>query len=88
MEKALSPNVHNDFDWLEYELAHGASGGKYLVGNDLTIADITMGFSVEFILKRKLGTEGGNWPHVEKWFEGVTQRAAYKKAVEKSGYSL
>lgn len=88
MEKALSPNVQNDLNWLEAELSSNESGGKYLVGNDLTAADVIMGFSIEFIFVRKLGTEGGNWPKIQKWLSGITDRDAYKKAVEKTGYSL
>ncbi|KAI1625326.1 glutathione S-transferase [Exophiala viscosa] len=84
MEKGLSTNVHNDFDWFESEL----EGKEYLVGKTVTAADILMGFNIEFIFARKLGTEGGDWPNVTKWLSRVQQREAYKKAVEKSGYSL
>ncbi|KAJ9494905.1 hypothetical protein H2202_009610 [Exophiala xenobiotica] len=84
MEKGLSPNIHNDLNWLEGEV----QGRQFLVSNDVTAADIMMGFSIEFIFARKLGTEGGDWPNVRKWLEGLQQREAYRKAVEKTGYSL
>ncbi|KAK5321136.1 hypothetical protein LTR93_006378 [Exophiala xenobiotica] len=84
MEKGLSPNIHNDLDWLEGEV----QGRQFLVSNDVTAADIMMGFSIEFIFARKLGTVGGDWPNVRKWLEGLQQREAYRKAVEKTGYSL
>jgi len=84
MENSLSTNVHNDFDWLESEL----DGKDYLVGEDVTAADILMGFNIEFIFARKFGTEGRDWPDVKKWLDRVQQREAYKKAVDKSGYSL
>ena len=77
MEKGLSPNIHNDLNWLESEV----EGRQCLVGNDVTAADILMGFSIEFIFARKLGTEGGDWPNVKKWLEGLQQREAYTKAV-------
>ena len=88
MEQALSPNVQNDLNWLESELSSNESGGRYLVGSDLTAADILMGFSIEFILMRRLGTDGGSWPKVQTWLSGITNRDAYKLAVEKTGYSL
>ncbi|KAK7888049.1 hypothetical protein LTR67_009444 [Exophiala xenobiotica] len=84
MEKGLSPNIHNDLNWLEGEV----QDRQFLVGNDVTAADIMMGFSIEFIFARKLGTEGGDWPNVKKWLEGLQQMEAYRKAVEKTGYSL
>lgn len=84
MEKGLATNVQNDLDWLESEL----EGREYLVGEDVTAADILLGFSIEFILARELGTQSREWPTVRKWLARVQQREAYKKAVEKTGYSL
>lgn len=96
MEKGLSPNVQNDLDWLEDELSSnsgtgssGAGDKRFLVGNSLTAADIIMGFSIEFILTRKLGTEGGSgWPTVHRWLDDIRETASYRKAVDKTGYSL
>lgn len=100
MEASLSPNVQNDLDWLEDELStngsQGSSGAggeggekKFLVGDDLTAADIIMGFSIEFILSMKLGTKGGSgWPRVHKWLDRIRESPSYRKAVEKTGYSL
>ena len=89
MEKGMSTNVHNDLNWLEAELS-GAGGAtkQFLVGDALTAADIIMGFSIEFIFARKLGTEGGSWPRAQKWLDGIREVDSYKKAVEKTGYSL
>ena len=86
MEANLRPNVHNDLDWLEGELKKG--GGKYLVGDSLTAADILMQFSIEFMFARGLGTQGKEWPNINKWMKGLAQESSYKKAVEKTGYSL
>jgi glutathione S-transferase len=90
--------VHNDLDWLEDELSSNSSKGssgageeekRFIVGNNLTAADIIMGFSIEFILTRKLGTEGGSgWPRVHKWLDGIKEIPSYRKAVERTGYSL
>lgn len=89
MEKGLSTNVHNDLNWLEAELSGGGGGtNQFLVGRSLTAADIIMGFSIEFIFARKLGTEGGSWPNVQQWLDRIRQTASYKRAVEKTGYSL
>ena len=86
MEKGLAANVHNDLNWMESVLA--SDGREWLVGKDVTAADVMMGFNTEFIFARNLGTEGGDWPYVRKWMERVKGREAYKKAVERTGYSL
>lgn len=89
MEKGMSANIINDFKWIESALIEQKSKGhEYLVGDGLTIADIMVQFSVEFILTRKLGTEPGQWPETEAWLNRTMERPAYKKAVEKSGYTL
>ena len=86
MEKGLSKNIQGDLDWLESELKQG--NGEFLVGDELTAADIMMHFSVSFILARKLGTEGKSWPSVERWLEGLEGLEGYQKAVKKTGYKL
>jgi len=96
MEKALSPNVRNDFAWLEQELSssssdnYGSSSGKdFLVGDHLTATDIIMGFSVEFIFTRKLGTESdGRWPRIQNWLNRIKEVPSYKKAAERTEYKL
>ena len=86
MEKKLSVNVQKDLDWLEEELKSG--NGKYLVGDHLTAADTMVCFSAEFILRRQLGTGGKGWPAIEKWIKHCESEPSYKRAVEKTGYSL
>ena len=76
--------MHDDLNWLESELV----GKQYLVGNAVTAADIIMGFSIESIFTMKLGTEGGDWPNARKWLEGLQKTEGYRKAAEKTGYSL
>ncbi|KAK5078796.1 hypothetical protein LTS08_004056 [Lithohypha guttulata] len=89
MEKNMSANVQNDLKWIESALKEQKErGNEFLVGKTLTAADIMMGFSIEFIFTRKLGTQGGNWPETEAWLARMLERSAYKKAVEKSGYTL
>lgn len=88
LESGLSKNVHNDFNWLEYELEK--TGGKYLVGTSLTAADIMMGFSIEFILARSLGVKGqeDKWPRVRKWLAGLMEGEGYQRALQRTGYKL
>ena len=86
MEKKLSVNLQKDLDWLESELQSG--NGKFLVGDHLTAADTMMGFSVQFIMARKLGTEDRHWPAIEAWVKHLEIQESYKKALEKTGYSL
>ncbi|EHY58497.1 hypothetical protein ABEF92_007759 [Exophiala dermatitidis] len=76
MEKGLAPNVQSDLDWLETE---PSDGREYLVGKDVTAADILMGFNIESILARKLGIEGKDWPHTRRWLQRIQQRDAYQK---------
>jgi glutathione S-transferase len=86
MENNLSVNVANDFGWLESELSNG--NGQFLVGDSITAADIVMGFSIDFIFTRRLGTKAENWPMTKKYLDGLLQRDSYKKAVQKTGFSL
>ncbi|GIZ43513.1 hypothetical protein CKM354_000673700 [Cercospora kikuchii] len=82
----LSKNVIKDLDYLQAEL--DKSGGKFLCGDKLTVADIMMQFSARFILERELGTQGGKWPGIEKWLAECEGTEGYKKAVEKTGHQL
>lgn len=89
MEKNMSPNVQNDFRWIEGALKEQkAKGSGFLVGNGLSVADIMMVFSVEFIFERKLGMRKGEWPETEAWLGRMMGRDAYKRAVGRSGYTL
>lgn len=90
MEEGLAVNVHNDFDWLESEL-RAQKGKGWLVSDGLTAADIVMQFSVQFIMERKLGVGGrseGKWPEVEAWLKRTEGTEAYRRAVERTGYTL
>jgi len=86
MIASMSVNVHKDFDWLE--MALGQSTGRFLVGDQVTAADIMMLFSVQFILARDLGTQGKSWKKVNEWAERCEATESYKKAVERSGHTL
>lgn len=86
MEKSLSVNVQNDLSWLETELS--LSTGKFLCGDHVTVADIMMQFSADFIFARELGTQGKEFPNIRKWLEACSEEEAYKRAVNKTGYKL
>jgi glutathione S-transferase len=85
-EKAMSANVQNDMSWLETELS--LSQGQFLCGENVTAADIMMQFSAEFIIARELGTNGKEWPNINKWLEACKNTEGYKRAVEKTGHQL
>lgn len=92
LEQKFSVNVHNSFNWLEAELrAQKMQGSGWLVGEGLTAADISMQFSVQFIMERKLAVSGRGknvWPEIEAWLWRTESADAYQKAVEKTGYTL
>lgn len=87
-EKNMSVSVVADLDWLEGEL--GSSTGRFLVGDGVTAADCMVLFSVQFIFARELGTKGmeGRWSRIMEWMERCERTETYKKAVERSGYTL
>jgi glutathione S-transferase len=82
----MSTNVCKDMDYLEAEL--GKSSGKFLVGDQVTVADCMMLFSAQFILARELGTKGKKWEKVEKWIADCEGTESYKRAVERTGHKL
>lgn len=91
MESSLSGNVQNDLKWLEGALKDQHSKNReYLVGDSLTAADIMLAFSIEFIFTRGLGTKAGGegWPEIQRWLGTCLGRDGYKRAVERSGYTL
>lgn len=85
-EKGMSANVQNDLSWLETELS--LSTGRFLCGDHVTAADIMMQFSADFILIRELGTQGKEYPNINKWLEDCKNTDSYKRAIEKTGHKL
>lgn len=86
MEGKMAGNMRNDLDWLEAELGH--STGRFLVGDQVTAADVMMQFSVQFVFERELGTKGGDWPRLREWLARCEGCEGYKRAVERSGFTL
>jgi len=86
MEQGMSVNVQHDLDWLEAELAN--SGGPFILGEQVTIADTMMEFGIDLFMNR-IGTGGGGpWPRVEAWLQACHESETYKRTVEKTGHSL
>jgi len=85
-EAGLQKNVQKDLEYLETEL--GKSNGKFLFGDEVTAADVSMHFSVSFILARELGTKGRKWERLEQYVRDCEEVGSYRKAVEKTGYAL
>jgi glutathione S-transferase len=86
LQASLSSQVHRSFDWLEEEFLQG--GGKFLVGDTVTVANTMMGFSVAFILKMGLGTDGKQWSTVIAWLRNTASSPSYQRAVQKTEYML
>lgn len=86
IEAGMAKNVVKDMDWLEKELNN--SQGKFLLGDQASVADCMVLFSVQFIVARELGTQGKSWPNVQRWVEDCEATASYKAAVKKTGYEL
>jgi glutathione S-transferase len=84
--EGLSPNINKDLDYLESTLSKHS--GKFIVGDSLTIADIMMEFSVDFVLVRELGTKGKSWPKINEWLKVCHETKTYQEAVRKTGYTL
>ena len=85
-EAALSVNVQKDLDYLESEL--GKNGGKFLIGDTPTAADMMMEFTVDFILTRELGTKGKTWEKIERYRKECQSTESWVKAQKKTGHRL
>ncbi len=50
---------------------------NYLVGNDFSLADLTIASMLR--INGMTGLTLSAYPHIEKWFAGIIERPAYKK---------
>lgn len=55
---------------------------RYLVGDVFTAADIHLGYPIAAALDRQPGFVG---PNVRRWFDEVSARPAYERAIERGG---
>lgn len=88
-ESFMCNNVQNDLNYVESQLALNAHNAElYLVGTELSVADVMMAFSVEFTLKKNLGVQGRQWPLINRWLAGLEKRPAYAKSVSEAPHDL
>ncbi|KAM0754498.1 glutathione S-transferase [Meredithblackwellia eburnea MCA 4105] len=74
----VRPRLKENFGFLEKHL----EGKEFFAGGTLTGADIMLSFPVEG-LQPALGYE--DYPNLKAWFERMSERPAYKRAIEKGG---
>jgi glutathione S-transferase len=74
------PAVARHFGFVEHTL----SERPYFAGDEFSAADIQMFYPVEAALRRG----GGDWPHLRRWRERVTERDAYRRAERKGGRAM
>ena len=91
--KAIKPrtstNIKKDLDWVEAELEN--KNGGWLVGQDVTAADTMMAFSIQLIFLYKVPGEDpgvGHWKRIREWLDRINQRDAYRRAVEKTNFTM
>jgi glutathione S-transferase len=84
-------NIHNALNWLDGHLKTiHEKGGRYLVGESLTAADVNMLFGLQLIYDRKLGLEGNEqrWEHVERWMNDMQDEHSWKRCVQKTKFKM
>lgn len=81
-ERKLADNVQNDLNYLESSLKANKSG--YLVGDNLTLADIMVAFSAQFVLVRGLGAKWADddYPTIKSWIRNLRKREGWQKATK------
>lgn len=77
----LDHNLKTNFDFVEEQINTSPGGGRYLCGDELSGADIMMGFILEASLDQDVISKE-TYPGLVKYIEHVQGREAYKKAVE------
>lgn len=88
--KKVSQNTHQSFlnPQMALHLSHinqELANKTWLMGDDLTGADIMMFFA---LLGAKLRYNIENYPHIQRYLKQVEQNEAYKRAIQKAGEPL
>lgn len=88
--KKVSQNTHQSFlnPQMALHLSHinqELANKTWLMGDDLTGADIMMFFA---LLGAKLRYNIENYPHIQRYLQQVEQNEAYKRAIQKAGEPL
>ncbi|PWO00851.1 glutathione S-transferase [Tilletiopsis washingtonensis] len=85
LEASAAKNVLNDLQFLEDQLAKRASGPKFIVGDKLSIADISFTFTAEYIFGKEIALKSheaeSKYPTIVAWLREMEQRPAYDKTV-------
>jgi glutathione S-transferase len=72
-------NVRTHLDFIEQTLR----SSKFLVGSEITAADLQMSFPMEVIATQ--GMLDDAYPNSRAWLKGLHARPAYQRALEKGG---
>ena len=80
LQPRIESETNNHLGYVEASLA----GRDWLVGNDITAADVQMSFVGEIARSR-----GAGFPNITAWVDRFQARPAYRRALEKGGpYNL
>jgi glutathione S-transferase len=75
----VNGNVRAHLDFIEQALG----STQYLVGEEITAADLQMSFPMELIAAQEM--LGDSYPKARAWLKGLHERPAYQRALEKGG---
>ena len=78
----LGPNIQSNLDFMESTLAKS----PWFCGDQLTAADVQMGFALE---AAEVRADMSNYPNISGFLERMRARPAYRRGVERGGpYAL
>ena len=78
----MTPNLTDNFKFLESQLVSSPDGGEYICGKELTGADFMLDFPLR-ATKGHLGFAPERYPKLTAYVDRLREHASYKKAVQK-----